>query len=112
MQDVRFGIRMLRKSPAFTAIAILTLALGIGASTTVFSLVNSILLNPLPYPHAEQIVLPWRMTPPGVNLGFVDFPWDRAGYLTFAEDTQTYEYTAAFESQTFNLTGTGDPVKG
>ena len=111
MQDVRFGIRMLRKSPAFTAIAILTLALGIGASTTVFSLVNSILLNPLPYPHAEQIVLPWRMTPPGVNLGFVDFPWDRAGYLRFAAATQTYEYTAAFESQTFNLTGTGDPER-
>lgn len=111
MQDVRFGARMLRKSPGFTAIAILTLALGIGASTTVFSLVNSILLNPLPYPHAEQIVLPWRITPPGVDLGFAEFPWDRTGYLLFAKETQTFQDTAAMEAQTFNLTGSGDPVR-
>ena len=111
LQDIRYGLRTLRKSPGFTAVAILTLALGIGASTAVFSLVNAVLLKPLPFPHAERIVFPWRLPRAGLNLGFDKYPWGRVDFLFFSQETKAFEDLGAFVSGTFDLTGSADPVQ-
>jgi putative ABC transport system permease protein len=67
MQDIRYALRTLRKQPIFTLVAVLTLALGIGANTAIFSLLYQILLRPLPYPAADRLVFVWN-TYPGINL--------------------------------------------
>jgi len=80
-QDIRYGLRVLRKDALFSAIAAMTIAVGIGASVTIFSVVDAILLEPLPYPAPERIVLPLRLPPPAVNVGFDVFPWGRLEFL-------------------------------
>lgn len=109
--DVRHGLRMLRKNPGFSAIAILTLALGIGASTSVFSLVDAILLKPLPYPDPERLVMVWEVPPAKANLAFGDVPWGRVESNFFCQEARTFEAIAAFKSDSFNLTGSGEPVR-
>jgi predicted permease len=109
--DLRFAFRMLRKNRGFAALVVLTLALGIGASTAVFSLVNAVLLKPLPYPHAERIVFPWRQSPQGLNLGYNEIPWGRPEFLFVAQESKAFESLGAFQSDSFNLTGSGDPVR-
>lgn len=110
IMDVRYALRMLRKSPGFTAVAVLTLALGIGASTAVFSLVNAVLLKPLPYPQADRIVFPWNLPPRGVNVGFDIVPTARAAYLYFEQQSKTFASLGAFQSDSFNLTGSSEPL--
>lgn len=109
--DVRYGLRMLRKNPGFSAIAILTLALGIGASTSVFSLVDAILLKPLPYPDPEHLVMVWEVPPAKANLTLGDVPWGRVESNFFCQEAKTFEAIAAFKSDSFNLTGSGEPVR-
>jgi putative ABC transport system permease protein len=99
VQDLRYGLRMMIKSPGFTAVAVLTLALGIGANTAIFSVINAVLLRPLPYPDPDRLVHVYRMDPP-VERSPVSIPL----YLDFAERQQVFESFAAHNSETFNLT--------
>lgn len=101
-QDVRYGLRMLRKSPGFTAVAILTLALGIGANTAIFSVVNGVLLNPLPFPDPDRLV--------AVDCSVRDFARGSISYPNFIDwhrMNQSFSYFAVSRSAGFLLTGEG-----
>jgi predicted permease len=109
-QDLKFGARTLRKAPAFTAVAVVTLALGIGASTAVFSVVEGILFRPLPYPDAGRIAMVWKMAPLSAVFGGLDYPWGRFDFTLYQRETKAFASLGAFRSETFNLTGHGEPV--
>jgi predicted permease len=103
LQDLRYGVRMLAKSPGFTAIAILTLALGIGANTALFSVVNGVLLNPLAYPQSGQLVAVFGKTP-----GFDHAPINYPNFLDWQRDTQSFSSLAIYRNQDYNFVGTGE----
>ncbi len=106
LQDLRYGVRMLAKSPGFSAIAILTLALGIGANTAIFSVVNGVLLNKLPFPHSEQIVSLFTQMPNFKN-GSISYP----NFEDWRRNNRTFSAIAAYRSDGFNLVGTGEPER-
>ena len=102
IQDIRFGLRTLAKNPGFTAVAILTLALGIGVNTALFSVVNGVLLNPLPYPQADRLVM--------LHESKVNFPNGSISYPNFRDwqkDNEAFSSMAIFRGQSFTLTGMG-----
>jgi predicted permease len=107
VQDVRYGIRAMSKNPGFFAIAAFTLALGIGASTAVFSLVNTILLKPLPYPNANRVVMLWREGP---LAGIGDMPFAPGEYSIVARTATAFQSLGTFKKDSFNLTGLGAPT--
>ncbi|MBO0800616.1 MAG: ABC transporter permease, partial [Blastocatellia bacterium] len=104
-QDLRYGLWLMLKSPGFTAVVVLTLALGIGANTAIFSVVNAVLLQPLPFHEPEQLVRVWRSSAEGdrSGLSFPDFADIRAQQTVF-------ERMAAWHSRDCTLSGQGDPV--
>jgi predicted permease len=103
-QDLQFGLRMLAKSPGFAAVAILTLALGIGANTALFSVVNGVLFNPLPYPQPEQLVT-LHESKPNFQSGSISFP----NFRDWRKDNTTFSMMGISRSYSFSLTGAGEP---
>ena len=106
LQDIRYALRMLAQSPGFTAIAILTLALGIGANTALFSVVNGVLLNPLPYPQPDRLVALYSRTSTFAQSS-ISYP----NFLDWQRNNRSLASIAAYRSDDFNLTGAGEPER-
>ena len=106
ISSLRIAIRSLGRTPGFTAVVVLTLALGIGATTAIFSVVNAVLLNPLPYPTADRLMMVW-VTNPAENIekDVTSFPT----FTDWEQQVTTFAAMAARNSTTFTLTGAGDP---
>ncbi len=104
VQDVRYGARTLRKSRGFTIVCVLTLALGIGANTAIFSVVNAVLLKPLPYKEPSRLVMVWEQNP---HRGWFENIVSGANFLDWKRRNHVFRDMAAFESNMFNLVGEG-----
>src|SRR5271169_6648224 len=104
LQDFRYALRQLRKNPGFTAIALITLALGIGANTAIFSVVNAVLLRPLPYVHPDRLVFLAETTPQVPNESF-----SMADFDDWRSMNSVFESTVAFRSDSVTLTGQAQP---
>ena len=108
IKDIKYGVRGLLKRPGFTVIALITLALGIGANTAIFSVVNAVLLRPLPFQNPEQLVIVWE------DATFAGFPRNTpapANYIDWKNQNQSFADMAASAETSFNLTGDGEPER-
>ena len=105
VQDIRYGTRVLFKHKAFTSIAVITLALGIGANSAIFSVVNELLLRPLPYQDPDRIVMLWEVSPNGHHQNTTS----RINFRAWQAQSTSYEYMAAFSDNRVTLTGNFEP---
>ena len=108
LHDLRYALRMLLKNPGFTIVAVIALALGIGANTAIFSVVNTVLLRPLPYKDPERLVMVWE------DASKHGYPRDTpaaANFVDWRDQNQVFEGMAAVADESFNLTGAGDPER-
>src|ERR1700722_6848833 len=105
-QDLRFGLRTLAKSPGFAAVAVLTLALGIGANTAIFSIVNGVLLNPLPFPHPQELTVLYEHTT-NFEKSSISYP----NFLDWQRTNSSFASLAAYRHEDFNMTGSGEPER-
>jgi putative ABC transport system permease protein len=107
-QDIRYGLRMFAKNPTFTAIAVLAISLGIGANTAIFSVVNALLLRPLPYKSPDQLVEIWENA---AHLGFPKNTPSPANFVDWRQQSTLFDGMAAFTERRFNLSGAGEPER-
>jgi predicted permease len=110
-RDLRHGVRILRRNPGFTTVALLTLAIGIGANTAVFSVVNSVLLKPLPYPASEQLVAVWNAAPgaPGISSASGDLQLSQSMFVTYAEQNRSFQSIGIWDPFRATVTGITEP---
>ena len=106
LNDLRYATRMLRRSPGFTAVAVLTLAFGIGANTAIFSFVDGMLLRPLPYPDADRIVRVMEKPPRGARNGI-----STLNFLDWQKDNTVFDFMSAQGGGPVTLTGGAEPVQ-
>ena len=111
LADIRYGLRALRRNPTFTAVALLTIAIGIGANTAVFSVVNSVLLKPLNYPNAEQLVSLHQIAPgaPGLADFESGLHLSPSMYFTYAEHNRAFQSLGVWATGTASVTGVAEP---
>jgi putative ABC transport system permease protein len=116
LRDVRYSLRMLRKAPGFTVVAILTLALGIGATTAIFSVIDSVLLQPLPFPQSDRIVVLWEHPPQTIAMRTAALasrnqqnPVSPINFLDWRDRTTSFDGMAALSSFPMGLSGFGEP---
>ena len=109
VQDIRYGVRMLRKSPLFTAVAVTAIAIGIGANTAMFSLVDAILLRPLPYPEPQRLIVVGTQQRGGAGLDLMG----TADFLAWRDNQQSFEQVAVLDlaAKSFALSGMGEPER-
>ena len=107
-QDLRYGLRMLMRNPGFTIVAVLALALGIGANSAIFSVVNTVLLRPLPYKNPDALMMVWE---DATHLGFPFNTPSPANFIDWREQNTVFEGMAAMAQRSFNLTGAGEPER-
>ena len=106
LQDMLYGLRLLLKKPAFTAVALIALALGIGANTAIFSVVNGVLLSPLPYAQPDQLAMVWSDNRrQGVRDDITSYP----NFLDWRDRNKTFQGMSATRDQTVSWTGMGEP---
>ncbi len=105
LQDTRYAFRMLRKNPGFTAVAVLTLALGIGANTAIFSVVYAVLLKPLPYANSEQLFNVFEVKP---QEGITGTGWSYANFEELREQSRVFNEMAGNQAHQLTLTGRGE----
>ena len=106
LQDLRFGVRTLRKAPAVTTLAVVALALGIGANSAMFSIVNAVLLRPLPYTDPDRLVQLYTSMPQ-FREASVSYP----NFLDWQQRSRAFDSMAAYRNETFNLTGVATPER-
>src|ERR1700686_4388264 len=106
-QDIRYGVRMLLKAPSFSIVATIALALGIGANTAIFSVVNAVLLRPLPFTNSEQLMMVWETDATRGQRQTASYP----NFADWREQNHVFERMASYHNNDFILTGRGESAR-